>query len=146
MHVRDKRNVDFRPLEASDFDQSIDLWKRTPGIGLRSTDNIAAFERFIERNPVMSFAAVFNSQIIGTIMSGHDGRRGYIYHLAVDEDFRRKKIATKLLKLALDALCDEKIDKVTLFVLEDNKTGQLFWEKSGWYQRDDLLIYQKDLV
>lgn len=146
MHVHDKRNIDFRPLQTGDFEQIIDLWKRTPGVGLSSSDNPRAFTRFIDRNPLMSFAAIFNSEIIGTIMSGHDGRRGYIYHLAVDPDYRRKHIATELVNRALDALRDEGIEKVTLFVLADNEPGILFWGKSGWRRRDDLIVHQMDLI
>jgi ribosomal protein S18 acetylase RimI-like enzyme len=135
----------YRTLEARDFPACLELWQRTPGMGIRSSDNQESFSRFLDRNPGMSFAAVSGTSLAATVMCGHDGRRGYIYHLAVDPAFRRRGIGSGIVDLSLSALREEKIDKCTLFVFDDNETGVAFWSASGWTSRSDLLVWQKNL-
>ena len=138
-------DLQLRAMTERDYEQCISLWRRTPGMGLGASDGPEQFVRFVGRNPGLSFVAVSGGVIVGTIMCGHDGRRGYLYHLAVDPAFRRRGIGSRLVDLALSALREEKIDKCTLFVFNDNETGIAFWTASGWTGRADLLICQKDL-
>lgn len=138
-------DIVFKLMQSSDFDASLELWTRTPGVGLRASDNPVSFKRFIERNQSLSFAACSDGMIIGTVLCGQDGRRGYIYHLAVDERFRRREIGSSLVKLSLNALRAEGIDKCTLFVFENNLQGRAFWANCGWTIRDDLMVFQMDI-
>lgn len=135
----------LRDMTENDYEQCIALWRRTPGMGLGASDTREAFDRFIARNPGLSFVAESEGVIVGTVMSGHDGRRGYIYHLAVDESFRRRRIGVRLVDCALEGLKKEKIVKCTLFVFGDNETGIAFWSGTGWYLRPDLQVRQMDL-
>lgn len=144
MNSRD--DIVFRLLQPGDFESSMSLWMRTPGVGLRSSDNPISFRRFIERNPLLNFAAVAEGKIVATVLCGQDGRRGYIYHLAVDDRFRRCGIGSGLVNLSLAALRAEDIDKCTLFIFADNLQGEAFWKGCGWTQRDDLLVFQKDVM
>lgn len=138
-------DVQFRHLLEADYPLCIDLWRTTPGVGISSSDSQESFCRFLRRNPGMSFCAVSDGTFAGTILCGHDGRRGYIYHLAVAEAFRRRKIAAKLLDYSMGTLQNEGIDKCTLFVFDSNETGRSFWSASGWTERADLRVFQKNL-
>ena len=137
-------DIVYRPLSDGDFSLCLDLWRSTPGVGLSSSDNPEAFSRFLGRNQGLSFAAVSEGAFAGTVMCGHDGRRGYLYHLAVGVPFRRRGIGTRLVDLALEALRGEGIDKCTLFVFGDNESGKAFWSAAGWTRRTDLLVWQKE--
>lgn len=132
--------VNIRLFEINDYDEVYDLWKSTAGMGLRSLDDsLEGIEKFLVRNPNINYVALIDDKIVGVIMAGNDGRRGYIYHLAVKESHRRKKIASKLVNKCLESLKREGIKKVALVAYSDNKVGNAFWHKLGFIQRDDLV-------
>jgi len=144
--MSDAFTIFFRVLESADFPASLSLWEKTPGVGVRPSDTQIAFTRYVTRNPGLSYAALTpEGRIVGTVMGGHDGHRGYLYHLAVDDAYRKQGIASDLVNRSLEGLKSEGITKVTLFVLEGNLGGKQFWEAKNWNQREDLLIFQKDL-
>lgn len=86
------------------------------------------------------------SKIIGTILCGHDGRRGYIYHTVVKTDYRNQGIATKLIETVISALQKERITRVCLNVMETNEYGKSFWQKRGWEKKDFLGFYSKSIT
>ena len=102
-------------------------------------------ENVLIKNVGLNYVCEDEGKIIGTILCGEDGRRGYLYHLAVDKDYRRKGIGTKLVSLVFDNLKKKDIIKCHLFVYYENELGKTFWEKTGWYKRDELIIYSKDI-
>ena len=115
-------------------------------MGLNNLDDTkTGINIFLQRNPNTCFVATFHNEIIGTIISGHDGRRGYIYHTAVSEKFRKKGIGQKLVTSSLSALKTEGINKVALVVFSKNKLGNLFWEKIGFRKREDLIYRDKTI-
>ena len=83
--------------------------------------------------------------ILGVILAGHDGRRGYLYHTAVSPDHRHEGIATRLLDAAMDALKAEGINKSALVVFSRNADGNAFWERMGFTEREDLVYRNKTL-
>lgn len=99
--------------------------------------------RFLKRNPKTCFIAEENGTAAGTIIAGHDGRRGYIYHTAVLPEFRRRGIATELLARSVDALKKQGIAKAALVVFSDNEAGNAFWEKQGFTKRSNLVYRNK---
>ena len=137
----------IRKMIISDYEKIIDLWKSTDGMGLRSLDDsqegIAAF---LTRNPTTNFVATTNEELIGTILCGHDGRRGYIYHTVVKENYRNQGIATKLIEAAVCALQEEGITRVCLNVMETNEYGKSFLQKRGWEKKDFLGFYSKSIT
>lgn len=135
----------IREMTINKYDQMIELWKRTPGIGLSDADTRKNIAQFLERNPGQSFVCESDHRIIGTVLCGHDARRGYIYHLAVDDAFRNQGIGKELMARALDALRKQSILKCHLFLYGDNEGAIRFYEKTGWIRRGNLLIYSKDL-
>ena len=115
-------------------------------MGLNSTDDSReGIKRYLMRNPTSSFVAEDDGKIIGVIMSGHDGRRGYSHHTAVLPEYRRQGIAKKLVESAMNALEQDGINKVALVVFERNKTGNAFWENIGFVSRDDLVYRNKNI-
>ena len=131
-------------MTIDDYDGVYDLWISTPGMGLNETDDSReGIEKYLRRNPSTCFVAEENGKIIGVILSGHDGRRGMIYHMAVAESERRKGIATALLNHALAALEGEGIAAVTLIVIKKNELGNAFWESRGFTTRPDLVFRSK---
>lgn len=138
--------IEIRLLSADDHNEVSEFWKKTPGIGFREHDDGAeGFKRFLNKNPESCFAAVSGGKIVGTILAGNDGRRGYLYHVAVDPAQRRQGIGTMLVNAAMDALAAADIYKTALFVYADNEEGNAFWEKQGFVSRSDL-IYRNKLI
>lgn len=131
----------------NDYEGVYQLWISTPGMGLNDVDDsYEGIKTFLLRNPNTCFIAKDGEQIIGVIISGHDGRRGFIYHTAVAISYRHKGIATSLLQHACDALKHEGISKVALVVFKTNESGNGFWEKQGFHIREDLNYRNKALV
>ena len=138
--------VTIRVMTASDYDGVYDLWIHTPGMGLNSTDDSReGIEKYLKRNPTTSFVAEADGRIIGVIMAGHDGRRGYIYHTAVLTEYRNQGIARKLVDSAMAALDAEGINKAALVAFRRNDVGNGFWENIGFSERDDLVYRNKNI-
>lgn len=139
-------HVAIRLMKHEDYDAVYALWTSTDGMGLRSLDDSKeGIEKFLLRNPNTNFVACIDGKIIGIILSGHDGRRGYIYHAAVDITHRGQGIGRQLVNTALDALKNEVINKVALVVFENNTIGNDFWEKIGFEARPDLVYRNKSI-
>ena len=115
--------MNFRLMHISDYDSIYNLWMNTPGMGLNSVDDSKdGIEKFLKRNPTTCFVAEEDSKIVGVIMAGNDGRRGYIYHTAVLPEFRGKHIAKTLVENAMAALEKEESQKLPLWFLKKTKT------------------------
>ena len=84
--------------------------------------------------------------IVGVVLAGHDGRRGFIHHMAVAEHCRRQGIAADLLDQALAALKEEGINKAALLVFNRNEAGNAFWERQGFTARNDVTYRNKTLT
>ncbi len=137
----------IRPMTIADYDQLHALWLATPGMGLNDLDDSReGIARFIARNPHTSFVAEQDDRLIGAIMCGHDGRRGYIYHTCVRADRQGEGIGRALVEAALDALKAEGIHKVALVVFDRNEKGNAFWEKMGFTVREDLVYRNRALT
>lgn len=139
--------MNIRKMTVSDYGQVYSLWLSCKGMGLNNLDDSEeGIRRFLARNPDTCFVAEENGTVIGVIMAGHDGRRGYIYHTAVNSNFRRQGIAKELVKSALKALKNCGINKVALLVFQRNETANEFWEEMGFTVRDDVLYRNKTLT
>jgi putative acetyltransferase len=117
----------------ADYPRALALWQRTPGIGLNESDTERAIARFLERNPGLStIATVASAELAGAVLCGHDGRRGYLHHLAVAPAYRRRGIARSLIERCLTGLAGEGIPKCNVFVFRNNIDGAAFWLHDGW--------------
>jgi len=138
--------INIRVMTIEDYDGVYNLWINTPGMGLNSTDDSReGIEKYIKRNPTSSFVAEDNDKIVGVIIAGHDGRRGYIYHTAVLPEYRSQGIGKTLVDRAMSALDAEGIHKVALVAFQANEIENGFWESIGFTQRDDLVYRNKNI-
>jgi len=124
------------------YDEVLALWQRTPGICIREADSRPAIARYLARNPGLSFIAQdLSGNVIGSALSGHDGRRGYLQHVVVDPHHRGQGIAHALVTRCLAALTAEGIVKSHLEVLASNDLALRYWSRRGWQRRDDIIRY-----
>ena len=131
--------VNVRLMNIDDYDKVYALWLSCAGMGLNNLDDSReGIEKYLARNPETCFVAEKDGSIAGVIIAGNDGRRGYIYHTAVNPDYRRRGIGSELVDKALNALKSLGINKVALVVFSRNENGNAFWEKVGFTVRDDL--------
>lgn len=137
----------IRLMTIDDYENFIEMWKQTLNMGLRSLDDSKeGITIFLERNPNTNFVAYEDDKIIGAILSGHDGRRGYIYHTVVLPEYRRRGIASDLVNMVVEALQKEDITRVCLIVMETNEQGKKFWIDKGWEKKDFLGFYSKSIT
>jgi ribosomal protein S18 acetylase RimI-like enzyme len=135
---------EIREMTIDDYDSSITLWRVTEGMWLSEADSRDSIAYYLNRNPEMSFVCVDDEKIIGTVLCGHDGRRGYMYHVAVDLEYRGKSIAKKLVSCSLDKLKLAGITKCHLMVIDNNEIGNRFWTQSGWQRRSGIVLYSSN--
>ena len=136
----------IRKMIIEDYDNVYQLWMSCSGMGLNNLDDSKeGIAKFLDRNPQTCFVAE-NDKIVGVILAGNDGRRGYIYHTAVHPDYRNQGIATDLVKSVEQAMKNLKINKIALVAFERNESGNAFWEKQGYSLRTDLSYRNKSLT
>lgn len=139
--------IKYRIMDISDYEQVYDLWLSCAGMGLNNLDDSKdGIQRFLNRNPDTCFVAQDEQKIVGVIIAGNDGRRGYIYHTAVAPECRHQGIATRLVNEAMSALKVLGINKTALVVFSKNTDGNAFWEKSGFTSRQDLVYRNKTIT
>ncbi len=133
----------IRIMTIDDYDKVYELWCKIKGFGIRSIDDSrVGIEHFLKRNPTTSIVAEENGKIVGSILCGHDGRRGCLYHVCVDEEYRRRGIGKAMVVKAMEALQAEHINKVSLIAFTKNDIGNSFWRTIGWEKREDLNYYE----
>ncbi len=138
--------INIKPMTIADYEDVIELWQATEGIHLSRSDTREGIARYLERNPEMSFVArTEEGKLAGAALCGHDGRRGYLHHLAVHTDCRGMGIGRQLSDRCIAALRAAGIHKCHLFVIRRNLSGKAFWQQTGWEERTDLVIMSKEL-
>jgi ribosomal protein S18 acetylase RimI-like enzyme len=127
-------------MTEADIPAALALWQGLPGIGLREADNPPALARYLHRNPGTSFVAVSSAgELVGVSLAGHDGRRGYLHHVAVAVAFRKRGVGRQLVERCAAALKVEGIEKINLWVKADNAAGLAFWNRVGGLARGDIV-------
>lgn len=133
-------------MTIDDFEQVHALWMRIKGFAIRSIDDSQeGIAKFLRRNQTTSVVAIEDEKIVGAILCGHDGRRGCLYHVCVDPEYRRRGIGKAMVGFCLDALREEGINSVTLIAFTQNDIGNSFWHHVGWAEREDLNNYDFNL-
>jgi putative acetyltransferase len=133
----------IRKLALGDYDRVMALWRICEGVGLTEADSRDGVRGFLRRNPGLSFVAVAGGQIVGCALCGHDGRRGFIYHLAVAPSARRQGIGRALANRCLSGLRSIGIEKCHIVVFKRNQAGRRFWTNVGWVERTELSLMSK---
>jgi N-acetylglutamate synthase len=131
-----------RSFRIEDYDAVIALWRRTEGVGLNESDTRRAIAAFLRHNLRLSFVAEQDGRIIGAVLCGHDGRRGYLHHLAVSKRYRKRGIGRQLVNACLAKLRKIGISKCNIFIFANNAAGRKFWAHTGWKLRTELRVMQ----
>ena len=122
-----------RTMQIEDYEGVHELWMTIKGFGIRSIDDSKeGVERFLKRNPTTSVVAEMDGKIVGSILCGHDGRRGCLYHVCVKAMVVRE----------IEKLKEDQISKVSLIAFTENDIGNAFWNTIGWTERLDLNYYE----
>jgi N-acetylglutamate synthase len=132
--------VEVLPFEPQDYEQVMALWQSTEGITLREVDSRDAILAYLARNPGLSFVAREKSEIVGAVLAGTDGRRGYLQHLAVAPAYRGRGLGRALAERVIEGLSTAGIAKCHLMVRRENEPAKSFWEHLGWTARDDIAV------
>lgn len=134
----------LRPLALADYEAVRRLWEESPGIGLNESDTPEAIALFLARNPELSLVCLAPTrEIVGAVLCGHDGRRGYLHHLAVTPAHRGHGLGRELVQQCLTRLRALGIPKCNIYLYATNTAGRAFWAHEGWSVRDDLLVMQR---
>jgi N-acetylglutamate synthase len=137
----DKRII-VRAFRIEDYDAVIALWRRSEGVGLNESDTRGAIAAYLRRSPRFSFVAEKDGSIVGAVLCGHDGRRGYLHHLAVAKRYRKQGIGRQLVNACLAKLRKAGIPKCDIFIFANNAAGMKFWAHTGWKLRTELQVMQ----
>ena len=135
-----------REFSIDDYDAALQLWQRVEGLEVAEGDDKEGVAQFVARNPGLSRVAIDGSTVVGVAMCGHDGRRGYIYHLAVDLAYRRYGLGKRLVQECLSGLRDAGIQRAIILVADDNGRGREFWRRCDWEELSGALAMGKDVV
>jgi ribosomal protein S18 acetylase RimI-like enzyme len=139
-------SFEIGPMTMADYDAVLALWRATEGIGLHDdADSREGVARYLARNPGLSFVAEDGGKIVGAVLCGNDGRRGFLHHLAVQKGYRRSGIGGQLVQRCLSALSEAGLRKCHIFVIADNVEGQRFWRSIGWEERTALKVMSRDV-
>lgn len=124
--------IDTREFTIPDYDAAVHIWQRVEGVEIAEGDDRKGIAEFLARNPGLSRVAIDGPAIVGVALCGHDGRRGHIYHLAVDPAYQGRGLGKRLLSECLDGLRSIRVQRVIILVADDNQRGSEFWKRYGW--------------
>ena len=136
----------IRNMEASDIPAALELWAGMEGLAIRGSDNLRDLSMHLVKNPLHNFVALEGDSLTGTVLGGFDGRRGYIYHLAVHESHRKKLTGRRLMERCFDSFREAGISKCHMMVLKNNRDAQEFYRRIGCEQRDEIIVFSKTLI
>jgi ribosomal protein S18 acetylase RimI-like enzyme len=136
-------NFGVRPMRAADIERCLTLWQESDGVVLRaSSDQPEAILAFLERNPGLSWVAeTSQGMLVAALLCGHDGRRAYLYHLAVRTEWRQLGCGRAMVNAALERLKLAGIPRCHAFVSMENEVGKRFWEELGAETREDVALF-----
>jgi putative acetyltransferase len=136
-------DITISPVTAADLDDAIALWSTTDGVGLNECDTPDRLRAFLDRNPGLSLLARDGLRLVGAVLRGHDGRRGYLDHMAIVPEYRGRGLGRLMVETCLADLAALGILKCNIFLYADNESGQQFWDRCGWAARSDLKVLQR---
>lgn len=135
----------LHPIHETDYPKLMKLWEVVGCIEVRQADTPETLGNFLKRNHGCNYAAYAGTRMIGALLAGHDGWRGYLYHMAVKPDYRQRGIGAQLVHAAVGGIRKEGISNIHCLVKQENLIAQQFWEACGFKQRDELLDYSLTL-
>jgi ribosomal protein S18 acetylase RimI-like enzyme len=137
--------VTTRAFVMADYDDAIALWTGVEGVEVCEGDSREEITEYLQRNPGLSRVAEADGKIVGAALCGHDGRRGWIYHLAVASTHRRLKVGQALLDSCVNGLRNAGLKRAIILVAGDNPAGHEFWLRNGWENIDGAIAMTREL-
>jgi N-acetylglutamate synthase len=138
-------NIDTREFSIKDYDAAIGIWRRVEGLEIAEGDDREGIAQFLTRNPGLSRVAIDGAAVVGVALCGHDGRRGHVYHLAVDPAYQGCGLGKRLLDECLNGLRSAGVKRVIIMVADDNQRGAEFWKRQGWEEISGAILMGIDL-
>lgn len=138
-------NIDIREFSINDYDAAVELWQRVEGVEIAEGDDREGVAQFLAHNPGLSRVATDGSATVGVALCGHDGRRGHIYHLAVDPAYHGRGLGKRLVDECLEGLGQTGVKRVIIMVADDNPRGRRFWRRCGWEEVPSAISMGIDL-
>lgn len=138
-------NLDTREFSIDDYDAAIGIWRRVEGLEIAEGDDREGIAQFLRRNPGLSRVAIDGAAVVGVALCGHDGRRGHVYHLAVDPAYQGCGLGKRLLDECLNGLRSAGVKRVIIMVADDNQRGAEFWKRQGWEEISSAILMGIDL-
>ena len=135
----------IREFVLDDYEGAIALWTNVQGIEICEGDSRDEISEYLKRNPRLSRVAEASGKIVGVALCGHDGRRGWIYHLAVAQAYRRGKVGQRLLDDCVRGLREAGLKRAIILVAGDNPAGHEFWLRNGWEDIDGAIPMSREL-
>jgi len=132
--------LDLRPMTATDIPDALALWSGMPGLSMFPCDSPDGLSRYIKRNPGLSVVARNNGRLVGAALAGHDGRRGFLHHVAVATDYRRRGVGRAMVEWCVKAVTAEGIGRCLILVNEGNNEAKEFWRHIGWIDRPNVQV------
>ena len=137
--------IQTREFRIDDYDAAVALWKRVEGLDLAEGDDRETIGGFLQRNPGLSRIAAEGTEIVGAVLCGHDGRRGYIYHLAIDPKYHGRGLGRRLIDECLAGLKRARLERANILVAKDNPRGLEFWRRCGWEDLEGAAAMGRDV-
>ena len=126
------KTISTRAFVIADYDRAVALWRNVDGVEICEGDSREEIGVYLARNPGLSRVAESEREVVGAVLCGHDGRRGFVYHLAVAPAFRGRGVGKLMLDESIRGLRAEGIQRALLLVATDNAKGHEFWLRHGW--------------
>ena len=125
-----------------DYEDVLALWNACEGV--RANETKEEMARILARNPGLSSVIRRGKELAAAVLCCHDGRRGYLYHLGVANEFRGLGLGRLLVEHSLARLKEAGISRCSIFLIVGNETGEAFWKRIGWRERTDLKVFARD--
>lgn len=135
--------VEIAALAESRIDAAVALWTAA-GLVRPWNDPHADARRALAGPAATIFGAISSDALVGTVMTGHDGHRGWVYYLAVAAEHRRQGIAGLLLAAAEGWCAERAMPRLNLMVRGGDDAVIGYYERRG-YRQSDVVVLQKDL-
>jgi ribosomal protein S18 acetylase RimI-like enzyme len=129
----------------ADYDQAVSLWDKVDEVEICEGDSRGEIAEYLRRNPGLSRVAEANGEIVGAALCGHDGRRGWIYHLAVADEYRGRGVGKMLLDDCVNRLREAGLKRAIILVAGDNPAGHKFWLREGFEDISGAIPMTKEL-
>ena len=137
--------IDTREFSINDYAAAVQIWQRVEGLEIAEGDDRDSVAQFLARNLGLSRVATDGSAIVGVALCGHDGRRGHIYHLAIDPAYQGRGLGKRLLDECLNGLRRVGLKRAIIMVADSNSRGHEFWCRCNWEEIPDAITMGIDL-